>query len=129
MKDLKPFTANGHRYSFNLDLPISRFKEFQKLKLLIQFGGKDEADLFDESALFVNREGENPNTYDPALNALKIEDWAAEGLKVSDFFGLAAALMKRFTESLQNSVAEAAKANPNFMKKKKRSSKGATTRA
>ena len=48
IKELKPFTANGHLYSFNLELPISRWREYKKLKTILQFAGKEESDLFED---------------------------------------------------------------------------------
>jgi hypothetical protein len=48
------FTANGNRYYFSEDLPISRFREFQKLKILLQYGSKDEAGLFDDFKTIYN---------------------------------------------------------------------------
>jgi len=48
IKDTLPFEANGVKYHFNFELPISRFKEFQKLKTLLQFAAKDESELFED---------------------------------------------------------------------------------
>lgn len=139
----EPFVANGHRYVFQLDLPISRWREYNKMKTLLQFAGKDEGDLFEDFksiynnvngnqldrhkilelchnnmhglkysidqyydaifhlvALFVNREGEDSTKFDKSFNELKISDWEKEGFSASDFFHLAASLVKRLQTSL-----------------------------
>lgn len=58
LENLKPFEANGQTYYFNKELPISRFREFQKLKKIIQFAGKDESDLFDDfKTIYTNING------------------------------------------------------------------------
>ena len=48
LNGVKPFTANKQQYNFNLDLPISRWREYKKLKTIIQFAGKEESDLFED---------------------------------------------------------------------------------
>lgn len=139
----EPFEANGHRYVFQLDLPISRWREYNKMKTILQFAGKDESDLFEDFkwiynsvngnkldrhkilelchnnmhglkfsidqyydaifhlvSLFVNREGEDATKFDKSFNELKINDWEKEGFSASDFFHLAASLVKRLQESL-----------------------------
>lgn len=53
-----PFVANGKRYSFQLDLPISRWNEYKKLKTILQFAGKEESDLFEDfKAIYENVNG------------------------------------------------------------------------
>jgi len=42
----KAFIANGNRYYITEEIPIARFREFQRLKILIRFGSKDEQGLF-----------------------------------------------------------------------------------
>ena len=47
-------------------------------------------------SLFISREGEDITKYDPAVNALKIEDWTQEGITMESFFSLAFNLVNGF---------------------------------
>lgn len=151
LREMKTFRANNTEYHFNFDLPIARFREFQKLKLLVQFAVKDESQLFDDfrtiyenvngdnldrheilkichnnmhglknavdsqfhailqlAALFINRRDEDETQFNIVLNNSKIEDWAAEGLYIADFFFVSASLIKNFTSTLTEQMIQKA---------------------
>lgn len=53
-------------------------------------------------ALFINRKDEDVTKFDEIMMEEKVNDWAAEGFDIADFFSLARLLSNTFTPDLEN---------------------------
>jgi len=76
--------------------------------------GEREHPILQLCALFINRDGENLDVYDPDVMAEKIDDWKKEGLAMDSFFQLAFNFVEGFiptyNEIIQSISEEAEKA-------------------
>lgn len=70
------------------------------LNAVVDFTNTPEPKILRFCALFINREGENVKEWDKRVVDSKVEDWALEGIPVSDFFVLAPSFIEHFKEHL-----------------------------